>query len=168
MHLLLKSKRKFKWIIAILSGLWPVLIDSFSTYRLADLANLGAGAHLAPISLSIGTKNLFTAGQHIQESILSLIPQMGEVGWVVSTKGAYEITAILKNGLLNAIGFGGRQTWVWIVIPLSSCVIMDKLIFSEFISFPVQMGMEILCCTDVWIRDKLCKVLGVKSFKFRF
>lgn len=41
---------------------------------------------------------------------------------------------------------------------------MGKLIFSEFISLPVKMGMEILCCIDVWIRDKLCQVPGAPGW----
>lgn len=64
--------------------------------------------------------------------------------------------AILKNSWLNAMSLWGRQLWVWIVILLSSCVNLGKLLnLSELISLPVKMGMKILYHRDVWVRKKL-------------
>lgn len=66
------------------------------------------------------------------------------------------VAAILKNSWLNAMSLWGRQLWVWIVILLSSCVNLGKLLnLSELISLPVKMGMKILYHRDVWVRKKL-------------
>lgn len=59
-------------------------------------------------------------------------------------KGTVGIAAILKNSLLSAMNSGGKQPWIWIVILLSSCVTLGKLLnLNELISLPIKMGMKI-------------------------
>lgn len=62
------------------------------------------------------------------------------------------IAAIVKNGLLSAVGLMGRQTWVWTVVLLSGCNLGRLLNLSELISLSVKMGLEmryVLYCSDV-------------------